>query len=61
MADSPDKTPGQDEGGYNPARPQEKEMPQVGPMPTDDPRGHAKSEVDKTDLEDAVKKTRKTI
>ena len=60
-ADRPDETTRREQGGFNPSRPQEKQMPQVGPMPTDDPRGKAKREVDKTDLEDAVKKTRKQI
>ena len=50
-----------DAGGFNPSRPKEKEMPQVGPMPTDDPSGKAKREVDKADLDEAVEKTRKQI
>jgi hypothetical protein len=32
-------------GGFNPERPQEKKKEQVGPAPTDDPRGKAKSDL----------------
>ena len=41
------------EGGFNPARPQEKARPQVGPMPTDDP--DKKSEAKKPKIDAALK------
>ncbi len=61
MPETRDNTPNQDAGGFNTSRPTEKEMQQVGPVPTDDPRGKAKREVDETDLDEAVEKTRKQI
>lgn len=45
----PDKTIDFDEqtevGGFNPERRNEKKKEQVGPAPTDDPRGRAKADI----------------
>ncbi len=52
----PDKTIDFDEntevGGFNPERRNEKKKEQVGPAPTDDPRGRAK-----TDLKNKITET----